>query len=252
MKVTIITVVYDNFKYIRDSIESAISQNYPLIEYIVIDGGSSDGTLGIIEEYRDRISVLVSESDAGIYDALNKGIRMATGDVVAILHSDDLFFDEFVVSDMVKKMSDTKSEFCFSDMVIVDKMSDKVQRYYMANYFSRWMFRMGWMPPHPTCFIKKALFDEFGLYSIDYQLAGDFELMVRIFYSRDIRWTYLNRVTVRMRNGGASNSGISSKIVCANEINRSLRSNHIWSLPIFQLGRYLIRILELIVRPKAS
>jgi len=250
VKVSIITVVYNNVKYIGESIESVLSQDYHPVEYIVIDGGSTDGTLDVVEKYRDKISVFLSEPDDGIYDALNKGINIATGDVIAILHSDDLFCGECVVSDMVKRMSDTKSEFCFSDMVIVDSVSDKVLRYYMAGYFSRWMFRMGWMPPHPTCFINKSLFDEFGLYSLKYKVAGDFDFLLRIFYKRDIHWSYLDRVTVKMRQGGVSNSGLISKKIIAKEINHSLRSNNVWSLPVFQLGRYFIRLLEFLIKPK--
>lgn len=207
--VTIITVIYNNVEHIRGAIKSVLSQNYPFIEYIVIDGGSTDGTLEIIEQYRDSISVFLSEPDDGVYDALNKGIMRASGDVVGILHSDDRFCYNQVVSDMVQKMSDTKTEFCFSDMIIVDSSSNKILRYYMAGYFKRWLFRTGWLPPHPTCFIKKSLFNEFGLYSTKYKIAGDFDFMIRIFYARKINWAYLNRITVKMKSGGTSNSGLS-------------------------------------------
>jgi len=250
MLVSIITVVFNNKNLIRQAIDSVISQDYLYVEYIVIDGGSTDGTVDIIEKYRDKISVFISEPDGGVYDALNKGIALATGDVVAILHSDDIFCDEHVVTNMVKIMFNSDAEFCFSDLVIVDTVTDKVLRYYMASYFSRWMFRMGWMPPHPTCFIKKSLFDEFGLYSLDYKVVSDFDFLVRIFYGRDINWAYLNRITVKMRAGGVSNSGLKSKKLIVDEINDSLSANQVWSLPIFQLGRYLIRLLELVVNPK--
>jgi len=250
LSVSIITVVFNNVVYLRGAVESVLSQDYPFVEYIIIDGGSNDGTLDIIEEYRDKVSVFLSEPDDGIYDALNKGVNVAKGDVIAILHSDDIFCDEYVVSDMMKKMFDTKSEFCFSDMVIIDGLSNKVLRYYMASYFSRWMFRIGWMPPHPTCFIKKSLFSEVGLYSLEYKVAGDFDFLLRIFYSRDINWSYLDRITVKMRQGGVSNSGLMSKKIIAKEINQSLHSNNVWSLSIFQLGRYFIRLLELLVKPK--
>jgi glycosyltransferase involved in cell wall biosynthesis len=247
---TIITVVYNNVKHIREAIQSVLSQNYSSIEYIVIDGGSTDGTLAVIEEYRDRISVLLSEPDNGIFDALNKGIRFATSDVIAILHSDDLFCDERVVSSMMARMSEMNAEFCFSDLVIVDKSGAKVLRYYRAHYFKRWMFRIGWLPPHPTCFINRSLFDEFGLYSTDYEVAGDFDFLVRIFYRRKINWAYLNKITVKMRYGGASNSGWKSKIRNINEISKILHENNIWSLTIFQMLRYLIRLVELFVRPR--
>ena len=250
MRVSIITVVYNNVEYIGDAIQSVLSQDYDNVEHIVIDGGSTDGTIDIINKYKDEISLFISEPDKGIYDALNKGVIHASGDVVAILHSDDQFCDSYVVSDIMKQMGKSKAEFCFSDMIIVDSLSGKVLRYYMANYFKRWMFRIGWMPPHPTCFISKSLFDEFGMYSTEYKIGGDFDFLVRIFYGRSIRWTYLNRITVRMLQGGASNSGWRSKKLIINEIDRSLKFNGVWSLPVFQLARYAIRLMEVIIKPK--
>ena len=250
--VSIITIVYNNIHHIKDAIESVLSQDYQKIEYVVIDGGSTDGTIDIINQYRDKISFFISEPDDGIYDALNKGIKHASGNVIGILHSDDLFCDDYVVSDTIQRMSETGAEFCFSNMVIVDDISGRVIRYYMAHYFKRWLFRVGWMPPHPTSFIKKSLFDEFGLYSTTYKIAGDFDFFVRIFFGRVINWSHLDRVTVKMRHGGASNLGLSSKKLIAVEINRSLRSNNIWSMPFLQLGRYFIRALELVMRPKKN
>jgi glycosyltransferase involved in cell wall biosynthesis len=252
LKVSIITVVWNNKETIKDAIDSVLSQTYKDTEYIVIDGGSTDGTVDVIEKYRDKISIFLSEPDKGLYDALNKGIKLASGDVIGILHSDDLFSDRFVVSDMMERMAVKNAEIAFSDMLIVDNSIKKILRYYMASYFSPWMFKIGWMPPHPTCFIKKSLFDEFGLYSLDYKVAGDFDFLVRIFYARDVSWAYLNRVTVKMRQGGVSNTGFSSKKLIFQEINQSLRSNNVWSLPIFQLGRYFIRLLELLIRPKSA
>jgi glycosyltransferase involved in cell wall biosynthesis len=248
--VSIITVVYNNAQYIKDSIQSVLSQDYARLEYVVIDGGSTDGTLAVIDEYRDKISVFITEPDKGIYDALNKGIRFAKGDVIAILHSDDIFYDESVVSSMMERMSAMSAEFCFSDLIIVDKSGTKVLRYYMAHYFKRWMFRIGWLPPHPTCFMKRSLFDEFGLYSTDYEIAGDFDFLVRIFYARKIKWTYLDRITVKMRYGGASNSGWKNKINNFNEISNILHENNIWTLKIFQVFRYIIRVVEIFVRPR--
>ena len=248
--ISIITVVYNNVDFVGETITSVLSQNYPSIEYIVIDSGSTDGTLSVINENRDKISILLSEPDKGIFDALNKGIRLATGEVIAILHSDDVFCDEHVVSSMMARMSEMSAEFCFSDLVIVDKSGTRVLRYYMAHYFKRWMFRIGWLPPHPTCFIKRSLFEEFGFYSTDYEVAGDFDFLVRIFYARNIKWTYLDRITVKMRYGGASNSGWKSKIRGINELSRVLHDNHIWSLYIFHVIRFLIRIIELFIKPK--
>ena len=249
MKLSIITAVYNNVEGIKSAIESVISQNYSHIEHIVVDGGSTDGTIEIINEYLDKISLFISEPDKGIYDALNKGVLRASGDVVAILHSDDKFCNAHVCSDIMKHMDKTRAEFCFSDMVIVDNFSGKILRYYMASYFKRWMFRIGWMSPHPTCFINKSLFDEFGMYSTDYKIAGDFDLLVRFFYGRKIRWSYLDQITIKMSRDGVSNSGWRSKGLIFNEINRSLKSNNVWSLSIFQSIRYIIRLIEIIMKP---
>jgi len=249
VKLSIITAVYNNVEGIKSAIESVISQNYSHIEHIVVDGGSTDGTIEIINEYLDKISLFISEPDKGIYDALNKGVLRASGDVIAILHSDDKFCNTHVCSDIMKHIDKTRAELCFSDMVIVDNFSGKILRYYMANYFKRWMFRIGWMPPHPTCFIKKSLFDEFGLYSTDYQIAGDFDLLVRFFYGRKIKWSYLDKISIKMSAGGLSNSGWQSKRLIFNEINRSLKSNNVWSLSIFQSIRYIIRLIEIIMKP---
>jgi len=141
----------------------------------------------------------------------------------------------------------TGSEFCFSDLVIVD--NKKILRYYMANYYKRWLFRIGWLPPHPTCFMKRSLFHEFGLYSTKYKGAGDFDFLVRIFYGRDIQWAYLNRITVKMQYGGISNSGWRSKVSNAQEISKILKNNNVFSLTIFQLLRYLIRLVEMVIKP---
>lgn len=249
-KVSIITICFNSVLTISDSIESVLSQNYPNIEYIVIDGGSSDGTIEIVNKYKSSISVFISEADNGIYDALNKGILNSTGEVIAILHSDDQFCNMNVVSAMMKNLSDNHAEFGFSDMIIINKSSNKVLRYYMASFFYRGLFRIGWMPPHPTCFIRKSLFDEFGLYSTKYKIAGDFDFFIRIFYGRNIRWTYLDQVSVKMAQGGKSNSGWRGKKLIVTEISRSLKSNGIWSLTVFQSMRYLIRLLEVIMKPK--
>jgi glycosyltransferase involved in cell wall biosynthesis len=249
-KVSIITVVLNDVKHIANSIESVLSQEYPNIEYIIIDGGSSDGTIEIINNYKDNVKIFISEPDKGIYEALNKGIILSNGDYVGILNSGDLYSNSKVVSNFMDKISKRNAEICFSDMVIVDEKTDIVLRYYMASYFKRCLFRTGWMPPHPTCFIKKSLFKEFGLYSTDYKIAGDFDLLVRFFYGRQINWAYLSQVTVRMISGGISNSGIKSKKQISYEIRKSLKSNKIRSSYMLQLIRYLIRLIEIIKKPK--
>lgn len=249
LKVSIITVVRDRKDTIMDCINSVLSQTYPDIEYIVVDGSSSDGTIEKIQGYGDKIAHFISEPDEGLYDALNKGIKMASGEVIGILHSDDLFCDRLVVSDMVSKIKESGAELCFSDLVIVDQSGKKIFRYYMAHYFKQWLFRIGWLPPHPTCFIKKSLFQEFGLYSTKYNGAGDFDFLVRIFYGREIKWAYINRITVKMKHGGMSNSGWRSKLNNSRQISKILKKNNVFSLIIFQLLRYFIRLIEMVARP---
>jgi glycosyltransferase involved in cell wall biosynthesis len=250
IKVSIITVVLNNVKGIKNTIKSVLSQDYSNIEYIVIDGNSNDGTIEAINSFGKNIDYFISSPDEGIYDALNKGIEIASGEIIGILHSDDVFFDIKVVTDMVRKLDESKAELVFSDLVIINPDTKKVVRYYMANYFQPWMLRIGWVPPHPTIFINKLIFKEFGNYSLDYKIAGDFDFLVRIFYGRNINWAYLNRITVLMGSKGISNSGLFNKILMAKEIKSSLKKNKVWSMLIFQLLRYLIRVLELCIKPK--
>lgn len=246
--VSIITVVYNNVDYIERAIHSVLSQSYKFIEYIVIDGGSNDGTLNVINNYKDQISYFLSEKDNGIYDALNKGIYNATGSVIGILHSDDEFFSKHVVSNIIHDMYKTKSEFCFSNVIITNREMDRVFRYYKSNYFRKWMLRVGLMPPHPSCFIKKSLFDDFGNYSTKYLIAGDFDFMVRVFYGSNIKWSYLDQTSIKMRTGGLSNSNFKNKLISAKEINTILKDYGVFSMYLFQIIKYFVRCVEILAR----
>jgi len=248
-KVSIITVVLNNVKDIQVAIESVLSQEYPNIEYIVIDGKSTDGTMSVVNSY-ESIDFIVSEPDDGLYDAMNKGIELSTGDVVGILNSDDSYHDRSVISDLVNLMVSSDSDLVFSDLLIVKKGTKKISRYYMAHYFRPWMLKIGYIPPHPTTLLKKDLYDTFGNFSLSYKIVSDFDLFVRLFNSKNVKWKYLDRITVIMQDGGISNSGFIGKIAIAFEINRSLKNNQVRTLFIFQLFRYFIRLIEYIVKPK--
>ena len=215
MKISIVTAVYNGKDTIGHSIESIASQTYKDIEHVIIDGGSSDETLDIIRNTAQILAPLrcknfhwVSEPDNGIYDAMNKGIKMATGDIIGILNSDDIYADEFVVENVVKAMSENNVESCYGDLVYVDKdYPDKVIRYWKSGDFYKERFRKGWMPPHPTFFVKREVYEKYGLLNLDFRLAADYELMLRFLYRYGVSVAYIPRVLVKMRTGGTSPAG---------------------------------------------
>lgn len=229
-KVSIITVCFNSAKTIRDTIESVLSQDYPDIEYIVIDGGSSDETLAIIKEYADRIAVIVSEKDRGIYDAMNKGLALATGDVVGMLNSDDIYINKHAVSDLIREMQEKNTDSVYADLVIVDPFDlNKVMRYYDSSYFAPNKFRFGWMPAHPTFFVKKSLYEKVGPYSLDYQISADYEMLIRLLWVEKATYTYLPKPVVRMRYGGASTSGLDRNWLLNKEIVKACKANGIYT-----------------------
>jgi len=205
-KVSIITVVYNGVKHIRTAIESVLSQKYAHIEYIVVDGGSTDGTIDIINEYRQKISVFISEPDNGIYDAMNKGLSRATGDIVGILNSDDFYIDEFAI-EQVTNQFDGGIDCIFADLVFVKSRDlNKVVRYYDSSQFTPLKFAYGWMPAHPTFFVKRRIYEKYGLYRTDLKIAADFDILVRFLFTHKITYHYMNKVLVKMRTGGVSTS----------------------------------------------
>lgn len=236
-RVSIITVSLNSSKTIRDAIESVLAQDYPKTEYIIIDGGSTDGTVDIVRSYGTRISVFVSEPDRGIYDAMNKGIRRASGDVVGMLNADDMYADSRVVSDLVCAMQDASVDAVFADLVYVDPLdTTRVRRYYSSGRWHPGRFRFGWMPAHPTFFIKREWYARHGLYSLSYRIAADFEMLVRLLYHGKAAYTHVARPVVRMRLGGTSTRGISHSLLLNREIVRACRSNGIWTtLPLLLL-----------------
>ena len=205
MKVTIITCCYNRVNTIRGAIESVLTQDYPNIEYIVIDGASNDGSLEVINEYRDRISVIVSEPDHGMYEAINKGIRLATGDIVALVHSDDFLYDDHVVSDVVKEFERSQADFLYADGLFVDAdNTDRVVRNWIGGNYKRGKVKFGWLPLHPTCYIKRSIIELLGQYDETYKMAADTDFLIRYLYEARLQVTYLHRYVVRMRMGGMS------------------------------------------------
>jgi glycosyltransferase involved in cell wall biosynthesis len=212
MKISIITVVYNNEKTIKEAIESVFSQTYSEIEYVIIDGNSIDNTVKVINQYNDQLSYFISEKDNGIYDAMNKGIKASTGDVIGILNSDDLYQDSTVIQTVMNHFNqDLNLDIVFGDLVYVKNDNvDKVIRYWKSRPYFRKYFEMGNVPPHPSLFVKKNVYTEAGLFSLDYKLAADYEFMLRIFKKHNFKSKYINKVIVKMRLGGATNQSFSN------------------------------------------
>jgi len=249
-KISIITVCFNSEETIRESIESVISQDYSNIEYIVVDGGSTDGTLSILNSYKKDINILISEKDDGLYDALNKGIKVSDGEIIGMLHSDDVFSHNKVLSKVSDSMTSNSSEVCFSNVAFIDKVTNKIIRYYSSKSFNTLLLRTGWMPPHTATFMNKSIFRKYGYYSLNYKIASDFDFFIRIFKTKDTSWSYLDDLTVIMKAGGLSNSGYKSKLLIIKEIRESLKSNGLRPLIALQIIRYFIRLSELVIRPK--
>jgi glycosyltransferase involved in cell wall biosynthesis len=249
IKVSLITVCYNSEKTIRDTIESVIGQNYPDIEYIIVDGGSQDKTLSIIASYSHLIKKIISEEDNGMYDAMNKGISYASSDIIGILNSDDVFADENVVSNIVEIFIKRKIKVVWGDVAFVDNRN-RIRRLYSGDRISRTSFNHGIMPPHPSVFIKKECYDIFGNFNIKYEIASDYDLLLRFLNLNNLKYYYFNKVLVKMKIGGKSNQSIRSIIALNKEIYEIHYSNGI-PISIFNLLKKIPRrILELFNKPK--
>ena len=228
MKVSIITSCFNRAATIRGAIESVLAQDYNNIEFIVIDGASTDGSLEIIREYEDRISTIISEPDHGMYEAINKGIRVATGDVIGLLHSDDFFYDNGVISRIVEHMKTTRADFLYGDGLFVNPdNTDKVVRNWIGGDYRLWKVRHGWLPLHPTCYIRREVMMRLGLYNESYKIAADSELLVRYLMTGGLSVTYLKEYVVRMRMGGLSTDSAKRKKMWGEDI-RVYSSPGLW------------------------
>ncbi|MDR2824827.1 MAG: glycosyltransferase [Prevotellaceae bacterium] len=256
MKISIITVSLNNACTIGDTINSVLSQTYENIEYIIVDGKSTDGTVEIIMNYELRIKSefpniafrWISEEDNGLYDAMNKGIAMAIGDVVGILNADDFFTDNLVLERIVAAFSENPDTQATIGNVRFVKNKDlqKTVRYYKSAKFSTWQFRFGFMPPHPSFFTYRQNFQKFGLYKTDYKIAADYELLIRFLYKNKLNFRYLDLDTTKMRLGGTSSASLKNTVLLNREIIRACRENDIHTNFFLLIFKYLIKIWELI------
>lgn len=247
MKISIVTVCFNAADTIAMTLRSVAAQTYREVEHIVVDGGSTDGTLNHIAEYGKHVAHLVSEPDQGIYDAMNKGIRLAGGDIVGMLNANDVYADDMTLARVADIMRSGDLDALYGDVEFFapDRPEMTVRRY-SSRHFSPAKLACGWMPAHPTLFLRKSLFDLYGLYRTDFRIAGDYELIARIFKEGKLKYFYLPEVLVRMSTGGVSTSGWRNTLLLNQEILRACGENGIWTNWFRLLSRYLLKAQEFV------
>jgi len=241
MKISIITVVWNNNETIKYAIDSVLNQTYKDIEYIVVDGASTDGTVEVVKSYGGKITKFISEKDNGLYDAMNKGISLATGNIVGILNSDDFYVDNNVVKQVVREFNNRGVDSVFADLVYISSSNiNKVVRYFDSGQFKPSLFSYGLMPAHPTFFVKKSIYEKYGNFHTNFKNAADFDLLARFICTNKITYHYIDKVIVKMRLGGASTS-FSSIWTNNIEILRACKVNGIKTNIFKILLRYVLK-----------
>lgn len=247
-RITVITVCYNSAVTIRDTLESIAAQSYKNFEHIVVDGGSTDDTLAIIRGWTKHPVRLISEPDNGIYDAMNKGIALAGGEYIGMLNSDDYFASPSALEIIAARLGASDVDAVFSCLDIVDPANlQRVLRKYRISDFSPFMLRIGVMPPHPTFYCRKSCYEQAGQYRTDYSIAADFEMLVRLLLKHHITWEFIDEVTVKMRSGGLSSSGIKSNWVVNREIVRACTENGLYTNMFILALKLPVRLLERIL-----
>ncbi|QHV99815.1 glycosyltransferase family 2 protein [Spirosoma endbachense] len=249
MKVSIITVVFNGAEHIRDCIESILNQTYNDIEYIVVDGGSTDGTIELVRSYGTKIARFISEPDKGLYDAMNKGIQMATGEVIGLLNADDFYRHNQVIEHMVTTFERTGSDAVYGDMIYVDRTDiQKLKRYWRSGWYHENAFLWGWMPGHLSFFAKRWLYEQHGLFRLDMKSAADYELLLRFIHKNKAKLAYMDEVTIVMRAGGISNSSLKNRLRANREDRIAWELNGLtpyfftlWLKPLRKLRQYITK-----------
>ena len=246
MKISIITVCYNSEKTIKDTFESLLKQTYNDYQYIIIDGKSTDNTIKLIEEYKLKFEAkgievkFVSEKDKGLFDAMNKGIKLATGDIVGIINSDDIIYDVDAFKKIIKRFEEDKCDATYSDLYIMDSSLQKVNRVFIAG---RKSYKIGWYPPHPTLYVKKEIYDKFGMYNLKYKIAADYDFMIRIM-KNNIKMSYIKEVLIYMRAGGTSTSSLKAYKKSFDEAVLILKQNNIKFPYLVNIRRTLVIIKQ--------
>lgn len=257
MKISVITATWNSGKTIGDTLRSVFNQSFTNVEHIIKDGGSKDDTLEICKNFEQKYYMdgdkgrtinILSDKDKGIYDAMNQGVKAATGDVIGILNSDDFYTSDDVLARVAEEFEkNPELEAVYGDIHFVkDENLKKCTRYFSSRYFRPWALRFGFMPAHPSFYVRREVYDKYGLYDLDFRTSSDFEMMVRLFVKDKIRSKYINKDFVTMRAGGESTAGLEAKRKVNRDIAGSLKKHGVYSNQFFQSLRYFWRIGEIV------
>ena len=250
MRISIITVCLNSADTIRDALESVARQTFQEIEHIVVDGVSTDGTQDLVSAFMPKVARLISEPDRGLYDAMNKGMAAATGDIIGYLNSDDVYADSDVLQKVVRVFADGSADACYGDLVYVQQNDmSRVVRYWRSRPYSPGLIERGWMPAHPTFFVRRPIFQKLGGFDIRYRYQSDYELMVRLFLKEGISAIYIPEVLVRMRTGGHTNRSIRNIVKGNLEAYRACRENGVKVSPLFIFQKMASRLPQFFLRP---
>lgn len=245
MKISIITISYNSAATIEDTIKSVLGQTHQDIEYIIVDGASKDATLNIIKKYQTKIAKVVSESDKGIYDAMNKGISMATGEVVGILNSDDFYSNNEVLAKVAAAFSSPDITACYGDIIYIDRTNkEKIVRYWRAGVYRKYKLFSGWAPPHPAFFVRRSVYQQYGVFNCIFKIAADYELMLRFIKKAHLVMRYIPEQLVCMREGGYSAASISRRIAGWRELYQAWRVNKLVPPPWLIITRPLSKVSQ--------
>lgn len=246
MKFSIVTVVFNARNTVEKTINSVLSQKNVDIEYIVVDGGSTDGCAEYLLSRKNLLSHLISEPDRGIYDAMNKGLKLCSGDIIGFINADDYYEDDFVLDKVLKVFLDANVDAVYGDLVYFSaKTPNKISRYYNSKTFSPNRLKYGIMPAHPALFFKKSIYQTYGFFDPNFKIAGDFEFLARVFSSGNVSYKHIPLVLVRMQLGGVSNKNIKSAWIINNEIFLACKKNDVNASIFSLIARYLVKILEI-------
>jgi glycosyltransferase involved in cell wall biosynthesis len=249
IRISVITICYNSSPTIQGTIESVLHQTYSNIEYIIVDGASTDNTMQIVSQYGNRIAGVISEPDRGIYDAINKGVQRASGEIIGILNSDDVYVHANVLNEVaVAFATDPTLDVILGDVDFV-KCRDLVNpvRRYRASGFKTWMFRFGFMPPHPAVFVRKSAYERVGSYKMGYKIAADFDFLLRLLLIDGAKYQATGKNWVRMLTGGASTSGWRSNFIITKEMRRSLHENGVFSSMLILLLRLPVKFFTQLI-----